>query len=193
MSRLLLQESISNYKILHDAQESLFPYIISRMESNSSFSVLGNIAATTLGIIEEDGATIEYMGTRFGPLCKGFYFCIPGVFEFTGKAVLLERTGYNGNLTIGNANLKSNANLDSLFFEVPLITQLAPSTPALNYFIFPKGCHIALPKSVHLYVASGNIIHDHESLTAKDIRFTTTSTTMEVKSEVGKGFLLRAF
>ncbi|WP_430535689.1 hypothetical protein [Listeria rocourtiae] len=193
MARLSLQDNTSNYKVLHDAQESLFPYTISRMESVVSFSVLGNIATTTIGIIEEDGATIEYMGTHFGPLCKGFYFCIPGVFEFNGKAILLERTGYNGNLMIGTTNLKSAFNPDSLFSEVSLITPLAPSAPALNYFILPRGCMITLPKSIHLYVVSGDIHYEQEYLSANDIRFTTKSTVMEVKSEVGKCFLLKAF
>ncbi|EUJ47570.1 hypothetical protein [Paenilisteria rocourtiae] len=188
-----LQDYTTNYKILHDAQESLFPYTISRVESASSFSVLGNIATTTLGIIEEDGATIEYMGTHLGPLCRGFYFCIPGVFEFNGKAILLERTGYNGNLMIGNTNLNSAFNPDSLFSEVSLIAPLAPSAPALNYVIFPRGGLITLPKSIHLYVVSGDIQYEQEYLSAKDIRFTTKATVMEVKSEVGKCFLLKAF
>ncbi|MBC6316892.1 hypothetical protein [Listeria grandensis] len=199
MAKVPFQNTIANYKLLYDAQESLFPYTIFRMENNTPFSVLGNITTTTIGIIEEDGATIEYMGTHFGPLCKGFYFSIPGVFEFYGKAILLERTGYNGNLSMGHVHAKNPVSLDSLFSETSLILPRIAGTPTLNYITLTKGQIVELPQSSYIYVSSGEIQlrspQHHTLLSPQDIHFIhgTELATIEVQSELGKCFLIQAF
>ncbi|MBC1230290.1 cupin domain-containing protein [Listeria booriae] len=90
--------------ILFDESEGMYPSrAYGYVGINASNIIIGDIPNTTFGLVTEDDITIEYSGKQFGPLSKGHYFSIPGVFEIfgLGSAVMFERIGFRGVFGIG--------------------------------------------------------------------------------------------